>query len=178
VPATQYATSSSIGAATIGTAGPSDPSAYYLRLTTTTGQKVFSTRFSLTGMSGAWGSPAAQQGYTAGHAAAPANVAGNNAAAAGGGAAGAPAATGNVPAWSLQTGLTKFAPMQMKPRTAITQTNTAPLYPPSAWSVATTNLPLPRQTLTVTANFVDSVSSRENTVGHVLLRAFDVGRER
>lgn len=140
--------------------------AYYLRViaTPTSGSPsyIFSQRFTMTGMTGAWTSTtiqaAAQAAAASGNSAVPANVAG-------GAAAAAPsAAAGTNIAFSLQTGLIKYAPMQGKPGTAITATNTAPLYPTSAWSVFTTNAPIPSQTHTVTPSVTYSASSRENTV--------------
>ncbi|MCJ1249933.1 hypothetical protein MMC30_007159 [Trapelia coarctata] len=83
----------------------------------------------------------------------------------GAGAGGAPGADGPF-AISYQfqtTGLTKYAPMQPKPGTQITATNTAPLFAPSPFTVATTFLPIPSQVTTITQAVTYSASSRENT---------------
>lgn len=66
--------------------------------------------------------------------------------------------------YNLQTGLTKYAPMQPVPPTAITATNTSPLWPTSAVQFATTFLPLPSQVTTLTQTNTYSISSRANTV--------------
>lgn len=79
------------------------------------------------------------------------------------------AATGSVGegAWAipynLQTGLTKYAPMQPVPPTAITATNTSPLWPTSAVQFATTFLPVPSEVTTLTQSNTHSISSRANT---------------
>ncbi|KAG4431125.1 hypothetical protein IFR05_013394 [Cadophora sp. M221] len=65
--------------------------------------------------------------------------------------------------YNLQTGLTKYAPMQPVPPTAITATNTSPLWPTSAVQFATTFLPLPSQVTTLTQTNTHSISSRANT---------------
>ena len=83
----------------------------------------------------------------------------------GGGAADAGAFT--IP-YNLQTGLTKYAPMQPIPPTKITQKNYTPLYPTSAVIVATTFLGQPSLLTTLTASQTFSVSSMENTVGAAL----------
>lgn len=66
--------------------------------------------------------------------------------------------------YNLQTGLTKYAPMQPVPPTAITATNTSPLWPTSAVQFATTFLPIPSQVTTLTQTNTHSISSRANTV--------------
>lgn len=71
---------------------------------------------------------------------------------------------GNQLAYSLQTGLTKFAPMQKQPGTKITQKKATPLYPTSPYKIAKSNLPTPSQVTTVTASMTYSVQSLENPV--------------
>lgn len=66
--------------------------------------------------------------------------------------------------YNLQTGLTKYAPMQPVPGSSITATNTAPLWPTSAVVFATTFLPLPTVLTTLTQTGTFSVASRANTV--------------
>ena len=120
-------------------------------------------------MTGVWPTPAIQQAYLAAAGSADSVPATQNTVAldAGqGGAGGVPAADGPF-AISYQfqtTGLTKYAPMQPKPGTKITATNTAPLFAPSPFTVATTFLPIPSQVTTITQAITYSVSSRENTV--------------
>jgi len=123
----------------------------------------YSSRFTLTGMTGSF-SPAvttalASVSGTAG----PATV--NNVAAAAPAAGAGTAAAGEfgVP-YTLQTGLTKFAPMQPVPPTSITATNTAPLWPTSSVVFASTFLPIPSQVTTLTQAQTFSVSSHANTV--------------
>lgn len=67
-------------------------------------------------------------------------------------------------AYYLQTGLTKYAPMQPVPGTKITAKNPTPLNPTSAYVLATTALAPPSIVLTVTLSQTFSVSSEENTV--------------
>ena len=82
-----------------------------------------------------------------------------DAAAAGGGGGGADGTP-----YSMQTGATKFAPMQKKPGTKITAKSPKPLYPTSSAKVAKTALPPPKQVTTMTASVTYSVSSQENQV--------------
>ena len=78
----------------------------------------------------------------------------------------APAAGDFNLAYTMQTGLTRYAPMQPIPPTKITAKNTKPLFPTSSVSIATTRLPIPKIQTTITQSQTYSVSSRENTVGH------------
>ncbi|KAH8729069.1 hypothetical protein GQ44DRAFT_701512 [Phaeosphaeriaceae sp. PMI808] len=66
--------------------------------------------------------------------------------------------------YTMQTGATRFAPMQPIPPTKITAKNTKPLYPTSSVKIATTRLPIPKIQTTLTQSQTFSVSSRENTV--------------
>lgn len=122
----------------------------------------YSSRFTITGMTGTTPATAitavtALDGATAG----PATEndvttdAGTTAAAAGG--------EFTVP-YNLQTGLTKYAPMQPVPPTKITQKNYTPLYPTSSYSIATTYLPQASIATTMTESQTFSVVSIENTV--------------
>ena len=117
-------------------------------------------------MTGAF-APTIQAGITsnAGATAGPATENGVSNGAAAGGAGGAGGDTGpfTVP-YQLQTGLTKYAPMQPVPPTKITVKNFTPLHPTSAFSIATTYLALPTIVTTVTASQTFSFSSIENTV--------------
>lgn len=94
----------------------------------------------------------------------------NNAAQVGAGAAatGAGAAEYTVP-YALQTGLTKYAPMQSVPPTKITLKGYTPLYPTSAYKIATAPLPVGTIATTITQSQTFSVKIQENTVSHDVL---------
>jgi hypothetical protein len=79
----------------------------------------------------------------------------------------ADAAAYNV-AYTLQTGLTRYAPMQPVPPTKITKKNATPQYPTSAYTIAKTFLPIPKAVTTQTMVQTFSVKSVENTVGGAL----------
>lgn len=81
---------------------------------------------------------------------------------------GAGASSGTVAAYTAQTGVVRYAPMQGKPGTKITAKSASRIYPTSSVRIATTFLPPARQTNTVTAPNTFSVSSMENTVSVVL----------
>lgn len=66
--------------------------------------------------------------------------------------------------YTMQTGLTRYAPMQPVPPTKITAKDTKPLYPTSSVNIAKTFLPIPSIQTTVTQSQTYSVSSMENTV--------------
>ena len=134
-----------------------------------TGQVInYSKRFTISGMTGVWPTPAIQQAYLAAAGSTDSVPATQNTVTLGNpaGAGGAPGADGpfGVSYQFQTTGLTKYAPMQPKPGTKITATNTAPLFAPSPFTVATTFLPVPSQVTTITQAVTYSVSSRENTV--------------
>jgi len=122
----------------------------------------FSDRFTLTGMTGTFSAAVTQALTTVSGTTGPVTV--NNVAAAGAAPA-APAAEG---AWgtpyNLQTGLTRYAPMQSVPGTAITATNTSPLWPTSSVVLASTFLPIPSIVTTLTQANTFSISSHANTV--------------
>lgn len=69
-------------------------------------------------------------------------------------------------AYTMQTGLTRYAPMQPVPPTKITKKKATPQYPTSSVSIATTMLPIPKVQTTITQSQTHSVSSMENTVRH------------
>ena len=68
--------------------------------------------------------------------------------------------------YTLQTGLTRYAPMQPVPPTKITANKATPLWPTSSVSIAKTWLPRPSIVTTLTQNPTYSVTSRENNVCH------------
>ena len=133
--------------------------------TATAGGQVttYSSRFTLSGMTGTFpasvitglqsvtgtdGPPAVNQ------VAAPATAA-------------AGAAGFDVP-YQLQSGLTKYAPMQPVPPTKITAVNTSPQYPSSSVVLATTFLPIASIVTTLTQAQTFAVSSHPNTVRSLL----------
>ncbi|MCJ1277317.1 hypothetical protein MMC21_005129 [Puttea exsequens] len=65
--------------------------------------------------------------------------------------------------FTLQTGLTMYAPMQSKAGTKITKKNPTPLYPTSSARKATTYLPTPKQVTTITASRTWTAAALENT---------------
>ncbi|KAG8630907.1 hypothetical protein KVT40_000047 [Elsinoe batatas] len=144
--------------------GGTDKNAYFLKMVSTStsgGQLInYSSRFSLTGMTGTF-PPAVQAGIVAvaGSTAGPAteDQLSNNVGADAGDA-------GNQVPYSLQSGLTRYAPMQPVPPTKITQKTWKPLFPTSAFTVATTYLPVPTIVTTITAKQTFSVASMENTL--------------
>jgi len=154
------------------TAGPPDKNAYFLKITSAplsgTGTVVnYSQRFSVSGMTGAWPSPAIKAAFAATGGtltAVPATV--NTVT---NGVPNAPAPGGGVAdgqfgvSYQFQTtGLTKYAPMQLRPGSTITATNTAPLFPASLFTVAPTYLPTPSIVTTTTQPVTFSVTSIVN----------------
>jgi hypothetical protein len=123
----------------------------------------YSNRFTLTGMTGTFSQTVTNGLLTISGTTGPDTV--NNvvgAAAAGSTAAAEDGAWGTP--YNLQTGLTKYAPMQPVPPTAITATNTSPLWPTSSVVLASTYLPIPSVVTTLTQPQTFSVSSHANTV--------------
>ena len=125
----------------------------------------YSDRFTLTGMTGVFSTTIQTALATVSGTTGPATV--NNVAAAGAaaGAAGTAADGAFGTPYNLQTGLTKYAPMQPVPPTSITATNTSPLWPTSSVVLASTFLPIPSIATTITQANTFSVSSHANTVG-------------
>jgi hypothetical protein len=66
--------------------------------------------------------------------------------------------------YTMQTGLTRYAPMQPVPPTKITKKKATPQHPTSAVDIARSILPIPKQQTTITQSQTFSVSSVENTV--------------
>ncbi|KAG0647489.1 Cell wall synthesis KRE9 [Hyphodiscus hymeniophilus] len=161
----------------VGTGG-STKNAYFLGIisTATAGGTVtsYSGRFTLTGMTGVF-SAAVTTALT--------TVVGNTGPAAVNNVAAAPAAgSGTLDAgiygtpYNEQTGLTKYAPMQPIPPTAITATNTSPLWPTSSVSLASTFLPIPTIATTITQSGTFSVSSHANTASAAAQPSNDMQR--
>ncbi len=126
----------------------------------------YSDRFTLTGMSGTFPPTVetAIKGISGTGGPPTENNVNNNANPAAGG--------GNNQPYSLQTGLTKYAPMQRKPGTKITVKTASMQYPTSAVPIAKTALPIPKQVTTMTASATYAVSSMENTVRSLLNASF------
>ncbi|KAL9603467.1 MAG: hypothetical protein Q9219_001154 [cf. Caloplaca sp. 3 TL-2023] len=61
--------------------------------------------------------------------------------------------------YTAQTGLIKYAPMQVPPGTKITAKAATPKYPTSSVKIAKTFLPTPKQTTTMTASMTFSQPS-------------------
>ncbi|KAL6710970.1 Cell wall synthesis protein kre9 precursor [Coniothyrium glycines] len=159
-------TASGMVGATAG--GKTDVDAYFLKMVAvgkTGGQLItFSDRFSYSGMTGVF--PANVQtaltdiSGTDGPATVDNTVASNPNA----GAGAVPADSLYNVAYTMQTGPTRYAPMQPVPPKTITAKNTKPLYPTSSVKIATTRLPIPAIQTTITQSQTYLVSSRENTV--------------
>ena len=66
--------------------------------------------------------------------------------------------------YTMQTGATRYAPMQPVPPTKITAKTAKPQYPTSSVDIAKTKLPIPSQQTTITQSQTHKVSSIENTV--------------
>lgn len=66
--------------------------------------------------------------------------------------------------YTMQTGPTRYAPMQPVPPTKITAKQAKPLYPTSSVKLATTKLPIPSVQTTITQSQTHKVTSIENTV--------------
>ena len=84
--------------------------------------------------------------------------------------AGTAAAGGGQP-YAMQSGPTKYAPMQKQPGTKITAKTASAQYPTSAVSIAKTILPTPVQQTTITQSGTQTVSSQENPVCHLKMAA-------
>jgi hypothetical protein len=123
---------------------------------------TFSDRFTITGMTGTT-DPAFITAATAAGNTVPATVDAIANDAGAGAAAGAANENSGVP-YADQTGLMRYAPMQSVPPTKITKKDTKPLYPTSAYKIATAFLPTPLPTKTQTASQTFSADSMENTV--------------
>lgn len=121
----------------------------------------YSPRFSLTGMTGTF-SDAMKTANAAVTTTDKAPTV-NNVAAAAASPASSGAAQYDVP-YNEQVGTIRYAPMQPVPGTAITATKTAPLWPTSSVSLASTYLGAPSVVTTLTQAQTFSVASHANTV--------------
>lgn len=163
--ASLFTTSNKASATIQKTLGASDPdNAYFLKMISVGkkgGQVVnYSERFSLTGMTGVF-SKAALDGLK--------TVEGTDGPPTENQIAGQDDANEKAVAdglyevaYTLQTGPTRYAPMQQQPPTKITAKVATPLFPTSSARIATTWLPPPVAVTTVTESPTYSVTSREN----------------
>ena len=160
---------SASGAITQGL-GASVENAYFLKIiSAATGGSIinFSDRFSLSGMTGTF-PPVVTSGLaTVSGTSGPATVnqiADTQNPVAGG--AGAPAVAGGeyTVAYTLQTGLTRYAPMPPMPPTKISAKNNSPQWPTSAYQVYQTYAGTPNAVTTNTLTQTFSAQSIENTV--------------
>lgn len=163
VPTGQFSTgNSATGTVDAGVAGPTK-NGFFLKMISVAaegGQVInYSDRFTLTGMTGTTAATYAD--------AVPAGTKGpptDNGVSNGDTTTGVPAAGDTGVPYNLQSGLTKYAPMQPIPPTKITKKQFSPLFPTSAYTIATAFLPNPSILTTVTASQTFSASSMENTV--------------
>lgn len=125
----------------------------------------YSNRFTLTGMTGTFSQAVKDGLLTISGTAGPGTV--NNVAAAGAGTAAVEGGVWGTP-YNLQTGPTKYAPMQPVPPKKITATNTSPLWPTSSVVLASTYLPIPSVVTTLTQPQTFTVAGHANTVSLVV----------
>ncbi|KAF1976148.1 hypothetical protein BU23DRAFT_456520 [Bimuria novae-zelandiae CBS 107.79] len=78
--------------------------------------------------------------------------------------------------YTMQTGATRYAPMQPIPPTKITAKTAKPQYPTSSVKIATTKLPTPSQQTTITQSQTHKVSSIENTVAAAPMPSDDMAK--
>jgi len=146
----------------VGTGG-SGTNAYFLKMISTAaaGGTVtnYSNRFTLTGMAGTFSQAVTNALLTVSGTTGPDTV--NDVTGTSGTTAVEEGAWGTP--YNLQTGLTRYAPMQPVPPTAITATNVSPLWPTSSVSLASTYLAIPSIVTTLTQPQTFSVSSHANT---------------
>ncbi|KAF2489250.1 hypothetical protein BU16DRAFT_531577 [Lophium mytilinum] len=153
-----------IGTIGIGVGASTIKNAYFFKMisvATEGGQVInYSDRFSLTGMTGTFPDAYAAAAKAVTGTDGPPTV--NQVADGANPAQPVDPSAYNVP-YTLQTGLTKFAPMQPVPPTKITKKNASPQYPTSAVTFAKTFLPTPKQVTTQTMSQTFSVKSMENS---------------
>ena len=137
---------------------------------TSGGQVInYSQRFTINGMTGTWQQQSFEDGYTAAKGSTSSvpptqdQTTGNQN---NPGAAGAGGPEYSVPYQMQTTGLTKYAPMQQHPPTAITKQDAAALFPTSLFILAETALPTATQLTTLTASRTYSYSTSVNSVSH------------
>ncbi|KAL8682305.1 MAG: hypothetical protein Q9224_005670 [Gallowayella concinna] len=153
----QFSAGNEASATVAATLGGSDKNAYFLKIQSVgpKGAQVinYSDRFTISGMTGSFTENVqagiAKVSGTDGPAATNQQAPEANA----GGAQGAEAV-----AYTAQTGLIKYAPMQTPPGTKITAQRPTPRYPTSSVPIAKTFLPPPKQTTTMTASLTNTAA--------------------
>ncbi|TKA52460.1 hypothetical protein B0A49_11990 [Cryomyces minteri] len=160
--------------------GGSTENAYFLKMISvaTQGGTItnFSPRFTLTGMTGTFPpNVIAGMATVQGTDGPPAIDAIANAPVAGGAAGAVQPAAYTVP-YDLQTGLTRYAPMQQVPPTKITKKVPTPLFPTSAYTIATTPMARPTVVTTLVLSRTFSLSNRENTAAPVAQPTDDMAK--
>ncbi|KAL1592322.1 Cell wall synthesis protein kre9 precursor [Paraconiothyrium brasiliense] len=78
--------------------------------------------------------------------------------------------------YTMQTGATRYAPMQPVPGTKITAKTAKPQYPTSSVKIATTKLPIPSIQTTITQSQTHKVTSIENTVAAAPMPSDDMAK--
>ncbi|KAF2019257.1 hypothetical protein BU24DRAFT_418844 [Aaosphaeria arxii CBS 175.79] len=78
--------------------------------------------------------------------------------------------------YTMQTGATRYAPMQPVPPTKITKKQATQRFPTSSVVLATTFLPIPKAQTTITKPQTFSVSSRENTAAPAPMPTDDMAK--
>ncbi|KAF2469640.1 beta-1,6-glucan boisynthesis protein-like protein [Lindgomyces ingoldianus] len=78
--------------------------------------------------------------------------------------------------YTMQTGVTRYAPMQKVPPTKITKKVASAMYPTSSVNIAKSILPRPKQQTTITQSQTFSVSSMENTVAAAAMPSDDMAK--
>ncbi|EME43883.1 hypothetical protein DOTSEDRAFT_71630 [Dothistroma septosporum NZE10] len=162
-----FASGSKVSGTVAATVAGPTKNGFYLKMiaTATDGGTVtyYSSRFNMPGMTGTtpaeYATAAAAVSGTDGPDTV--NAVANNAAAANA-ATGAAGGEYTVP-YALQTGLTRYAPMQGVPPTKITLKNFTPMYSTSAYTIATTWLPKGSIVTTLTESQTFKATSIENT---------------
>lgn len=151
------------GLVTAAAGGQTDKAAYFVKMVAVAkagGQLItYSDRFSYSGMTGTFPANVQEALPDISGTTGPStnDQTGKN-------AAKDPAAGDYAVEYTMQTGLTRYAPMQPIPPKTITATNTKPLFPTSSVQIAKTILPIPSIKTTLTQSQTYSVQSRVNTV--------------
>ncbi|KAF2656866.1 hypothetical protein K491DRAFT_691536 [Lophiostoma macrostomum CBS 122681] len=161
---------------TLGASTPKNAYFFMMQSVAAKGGTVtnFSKRFTLSGMTGAF-DPVIISGMkdVTGNDG-PATIDTTNDAAAG--ASSVPADSIFDVAYTMQTGLTRYAPMQPIPPTKITKKDNSPQHPTSGFTVAQSFLPIPSIQTTITQSQTFSVSSRQNTVAAAAMPTDDMAK--
>lgn len=71
--------------------------------------------------------------------------------------------------YTMQTGATRYAPMQPLPPTKISKKSASAQYPTSSVNIARAVMPTPKIQTTITQSRTHSVESKVNTVRHIRL---------